>query len=363
MSALVVILSPEGGARWLRIADGEVVARGNDDGWGGDGEPPERALLIVPAAAVALHRATLPELAPRQAAVAARLMATENSLGSPERLHVATGPRQPDGAIDVAVVGVADMTGWLDWASLRGLDPGPVVPAALLLPRPDSGFVRGPVGDEDIARDAAAAFALDPVLAPLVLGDADVTVVGPAEVDAAIVAALDLAPLDLRQGPFARRRRRAFDWALVRRAGVLAGLILLASLVIALFEIARLDRDTARLDADALAAAQTVIPGVGDVAQAESALDARATAVGVGGRGFGAATARLFAALDQSPAATLTTFEATPDGALHATVAAPLSNDIDIVVAALRGAGATVEATPAQPGDGRQTSSLTVTPR
>ena len=362
MSRLIILLPPDAGTplAWLTVEDGVILAQGTGDNWPRPEGATIRAMLIAPAAAVALHRALLPDLAARQAQAAARLMAVENALGDPEALHVATGPRESDGALDVAVVANADMVAWLTWAEAHGLDAGPVVPAALLLPRPEEGFVRGQVGGETIARDKSAAFAADPALAGLVMGDAPVEDIADHDITAALIVALDDPPLDLRQGPFARRKKRTLDWALLKRLAVLVGLILLASLIMALTTIVKLNGDRDRLDARALAAARTVVPDVGSVEQAQSALDERAVARGVGGRGFSATAARLFAALDQSPAAALTAFELTADGGVRATIAAPSVNDLDIAVAALRSSGAGAVTTPVQTGDGRQAIQITL---
>lgn len=369
MSRLVIILPPDLDTplHWLTFADGAVTASGKGDDWprlepNGEGVLTP-AMLVAPAAAVTLHRALLPDLAPRQALAAARLMAVENALGSPEELHVAVGPRDPDGALDVAVVANADMAGWLSWAQSHGLDPYPVVPAGLLLDRPDEGFVRARVGAETIARDKSSAFAVDPELADLLFGDAAVVDVAEGEAIAALIAAADAPPLDLRQGVFARRTRRDFDWNLVRRAAVLVGLILLGALAISLVRIFKLDNDTDRLDARTIAIAKTVDPGVTSAAQAEAALDVRAAAAGVGGRGFAGGAARVFAALDQSPSAVLTEYSLNADGTVRATIAAPTANDLDVAVAALRSSGAGATTTPATGGDGRQSVVVTVSPR
>lgn len=365
MSRLAILLPLDADAPpgWLTVAEGAVTDRGQGDDWPRAAGGTTQAVLLAPAAAVALHRALLPDLAVRQAQAAARLMAVENALGDPATLHVAAGPRDADGGLDVAVVANADMAAWLGWAADRELDPVAVVPAALLLPRPEEGFVRARVGAETIARDKSSAFALDPALAGLVVGDAPVTEVPVAAVEAALVAAVAAPPLDLRQGPFARRQRRGIDRGLVKRAALLTGVILLLALAIALVRIAKLDGDTGRLDARALAEARTVIPELGDVTQAEAALDARAAALGVGGRGFANAAARLFAALEQNPAVALTQFDLGADGTLRATLAAPAAGDLDVAVAAVRGSGAGAVTTPVIAGDGRQSVQVTVSPR
>ena len=99
MSRLAIILPPDLDTplHWLTFDDGVVTGSGQGDDWprldpNGEGVPTP-AMLVAPAAAVTLHRALLPDLAPRQALAAARLMAVENALGMPEELHVAVGPR------------------------------------------------------------------------------------------------------------------------------------------------------------------------------------------------------------------------------------------------------------------------------
>lgn len=369
MSRLVVLLPPDTAepVRWLTLSDDAIAARGEGDDWPrmigtieGAATP---VTLLAPAAATTLHRALLPDLAPRQAMAAARLMAVENALGDPDTLHVAAGPRDPDGGLDVAVVANADMAAWLAWAAAQGLDAEAIIPAALLLPRPEEGFLRASIGGETIVRDKSAAFALDPSLAGLMLGGEAVTDVSGPEIEAALVAAVAAPPLDLRQGVFARRVRRGLDHAALRRAAVLAGLILAMALVISLVRIAKLDADRQRLDAQALAAARTVIPGTANVMQAELALGARAAALGVGGRSFANVSARLFAALDQSPAVALRRYDLGNDGVLRATLTAPTANDLDIALAALRASGAGTVSTPAPAADGRPSVQITVAPR
>ena len=160
---------------------------------------------------------------------------------TPTRCMSPAGRATDDGSLDVAVVANADMVAWLAWAAAHGLDATPVVPAGLLLPRPEEGFARGDDrrGD-DRARQVVGVSRSMPSSRALLIGDAAVAEVPMAEVEAALIAALDAPPLDLRQGVFARRKRRAIDWGLVRRAAVLAGLILLLALVISLVRIAKL---------------------------------------------------------------------------------------------------------------------------
>ena len=360
-AALVIILPPDldDAPEWLRVGDDAIVARGSGEDWGEIPDGPGAILLVAPAAAITLHRTTLPDLAPRQAAAAARLLALENSLGGADTLHVATGPHNEDDGLDVAVVRNADMAAWLLWAQHRALDPGAIIPAALLLSRPDNGFVGARVGSENLLRDASSAFVDDGLGARLV-DDAPVEMLSPEAVDAAILAAVESPPLNLRQGAFARRRRRAIDWGVVRRSTAIAGLILLVVLATALVRIGRLHADTASRDAAAVAAARTIAPDVTTAEQAEAAVNAELAARGVGGRGFSGPTAQLLSAMQAAPGVTLAALARTGDGALAATLAAPGVDDIDAVLGTLRGAGYTVTAEPPQNQGGRNAIAITM---
>src|SRR3546814_19413266 len=104
--ALVIILPADldDAPEWLRVTGDAIVARGRGEDWGTPPDDPGAILLVAPAAAITLHRTALPDLAARQAVAAARLLALESSLGGAEALHVATGPRDPDGGLAGALV-------------------------------------------------------------------------------------------------------------------------------------------------------------------------------------------------------------------------------------------------------------------
>jgi general secretion pathway protein L len=64
---------------------------------------------------------------------------------------------------------------WLEWAKTHGIGQASIVPSALLLPAPDNGFVRGPVGGTEVVRGPDTAFEGDEEVAALIIGDAPVT--------------------------------------------------------------------------------------------------------------------------------------------------------------------------------------------
>src|SRR3546814_13530769 len=103
------------------------------------------------------------------------------------------------------------MAAWLLWAQHRALEPGAIVPAATLLPRPEGGFAAARIGDERILRDASSALVDDGIGAYLI-GDAPVETLAPDVIDAALVAAPAPPPLNLPQGTVTPRTPPTLHW-------------------------------------------------------------------------------------------------------------------------------------------------------
>jgi general secretion pathway protein L len=259
----------------------------------------------------------------------------------------------------LAVVARADLQHWLLWAQHHGLDPDSVVPAALLLPVPEAGFTRGVVGGVEVLRGVDLALSGD-MAVPALIGDGAVRDVPAAVVNGLAIAALDAPPLNLRQGDFAKRVRRVVDHQALRRMGVWVGLILLASLLIALVGIGRQHLAAGRLDAESLALARTVLPNATDAVQAEAEMDTQLAKRGVGGYAFTAPTAGLFTAMQSSSGVAITALSRDPDGMLRATLAAAKAEDINGVLVALQAAGFTITATSSQDPGGRTLADITV---
>lgn len=344
MSALALFIGPDDRlSGWWTIAGDEVTARGRP----GDPLPeprPDRVVAIAPAAAITVHGAELGALATPQARAAARLLVAESSLAPIEGQHVAVGVA--DGADrSIAVVGAGRVAAWLRALGEHGLDPEAILPAPLLLPRPEAGYVRATIGEEAVLRGRATGFADDPVLTPLIVGDAPVESV---EAEAALIRAIDDPELDLRQGPFARRRGLHIDWRQLRRLVWLAIGVLSVTLLIAIVQIVRLGFAADALDREAEAVAARAVPGGGT-----TALDARLTAARGGGYGFSATAGALFAAVQATPNVELAAVDFTSDGLLRATLVATGAGDVEAVRDRLRAAGLVVETTPFQTQNGR----------
>lgn len=364
---IVALPESEGGEPlWMRAVDGAVVQTGAGANWlaaCGLTALPDGCvvMLVLPAALTALHWVSHPDLPVRQARAAARLAVLAGSVAGADNLFAAPDENDdPARPHIVAVVGRADLQHWLLWAQHHGLDPEILVPAALLLPAPDTGFVRGIVGGVEVLRGVDLALSGDMAL-PALIGEAAVRNVPADVVNTQAIAALNAPPLNLRQGEFGKRVRRTMDRQVVQRMAVWIGLILLASLLIALIGIARQHLEASRLDAESLALARTVLPNATDAAQAEAQMDTQLAGRGVGGYAFTAPTAGLFTAMQGTSGVAITAVSRDPDGMLRATLAAAKAEDINSVLVALQAAGFTITATSSQDPGGRTLADITVT--
>jgi general secretion pathway protein L len=363
MSATTLILHVPGDdaapVAWSHWAGGVRLAGGDDAATAPPLDEDMRVAAVAPADAVTLHWVELPDLAPAQARAAAMLLAAETSAAPASTLHVALGPVDGDGRRAMALVDRGRIAGWLARLSALGFDPHGVYPAPLLLPAPCQGFARGTIGGALLVRGTDSAFAVDDVVAPMILAGAEVADATEEPLD----RALEHATLDLRQGPFARVRRFGVDWKLVRRLAVLAGLAALLLLATSIVRIAHysLAADAAEARAEALAR-QALPPGVqsGDpVASMESRL---AGLQGAGG-GFSALAGGVLSGLQAAPNVDLAQIDYGGDGSLRIIIAGPDAPALSVTANAIKNNGFLVELGPTSEADGRQRVEMTVRAR
>lgn len=346
--------------RWLRIVDGVVIARG-------EGSPeaaaePMRIAAVVPAQDVTLHYAALPDLSPPQAAAAARLLVADQSAAAPETLHVAVGRSDEDGSRPVVAIDNARMVGHLSDCAMLGFDPDVVVAAPMLLARPESGYVRGDIGGECVVRGRDAGFADDPVLTPLLTGGM-VTTLSRAALEEGIATAVAAPEVDLRQGPFARRRQWGIDWPMVRLIGWLASGIAVATLLLLVVQLIRLDQAADRIEADSIVTAQAALPTGTTINSPLIQLNERLAALRGPGGGVMPLAAAVVAAAAAAPNMELTTMVFDGGGTLRVTARATSPTDLAAFDTALATAGLAATPGPILVDQGRQVRDYTVAPR
>jgi len=366
MSATIVLFPPtveDEPYRWLRIADDAVVDRG--EGVPAppppDAEPP-RIVSVAPAEAVALHWADLPDRSLAQAIAAARIVVNEATAAPLADLHVAVGREDAAEERPIGVVGVDRMRAWLAELAVQGIDPDAVIPAPMLLPRPDQGYVRADLAGHGVVRGATSGFADEARLTELVTGDTPPETLDREAVEAAIVAAAAAPALDLRQGPFAKRRRRAIDWALIRRLGWLLLAIVVVTLLINIFRILRTEIAAAGIEARTAMIAQQGLPAGTTITDPERQLAARLAGMRGGGLGFSRTAGAVFGAVQAVPGTELTALNFGADGALKVTVTAQNEAQANDLKNRIEDLGFTVDASTFTANAGQVSGDLTVTP-
>ena len=361
---LLLFLDAEGGfGRWLRLAGGAVAARGEGLERPAAGE---RLVVAVPGEQVTLRRVALEGAAtPAQAAAAARLMLAEASAQPIGEMHVAAAREaDEDGLRWAALVPLEAMSGWMAALAAEGLEPAHVVPETLLLAPPEEGFARFDRADGiALYRSAGEAFAVEPELGALVIGERPVTTLDRERFEAGLEAALSPPVLDLRQGPYAKRRHWRADKARLRRLAALGGVLLAATLAVQAAAIVRYTFAADALEAETRQIAARALPQAAGLSDPEADLARRLAELRGGGAGYGATAGAVFAAVRETPNVELSALSFGGDGSLRLSVMGDDPASVQALANRVEQAGFAVESGVPRAGGGRQVTDLTVRPR
>ncbi len=298
---ILLCLAPS--LHWQRRDGARVIVSGQ-------GLPPADPglplIVAVPGEAVALHWLDLPELAPAQAAAAARLMLGDRLAEADPHIVVATG----SGLRPVAVVARTAMAGWLADLAAAGLSATALVPEPLLLPAPAAGFAVLQTGERVVARSADAGFVVEADLAAALMGAAPTT--------PATLALPDALPLNLLAGDYAPVSRWQPLPGLARRLGLLAATLAGLWLAGDVAALVQARRAASAATAETQAVAATVqIAGADDPLAALTSLARQRGADG----GLGALAGPVVEAVAARPGAALASLRYTPSAGLVAGVA------------------------------------------
>ena len=369
-NALVLMLPPArtagvagNDAHWWRISDHRVVEQGTQIDWldaRQNGRLPDgvdRVVAIAPGNDVSLQRPNLPQLTPKQRdAVAARTLSADHPAGS-GGLNVA--PVSDSGVYAVATA--AAMDGWVEWCTQRGFRPDSIVPAILLPPVPgDLTFVRLTVAGQNVLRSPIMAFAEEPGITDLLVGDAPIITLPAESVDAALVEAVRQPPAELAIGRWAPRGDPAFTGTTVKRMAQLAGLLIALTVAIPLASWAKLGWSTSSLNSESVAAAEGLLNPVPEVEAIPGALDARLAALGGDSAKVTPPLSALMIAMEPQATVTLDQVGFQEGGVLAATIGAPRAEDINAVIVPLQSRGWRVTAQARAGTDGRNLADITV---
>ncbi len=347
------------GYRWLRLNGDGIAARG--EGLPAPDDTP--SVVIVPAEDVTLHWATLPDRSAAQSVAAARLLVADASATPIGDLHVAVGAEDGADERPIGVVSALRMRGWLEELAGAGVDPAAMIPAPMLLPRPDDGFVRADLGGDGVVRGATSGFADEARLTELVTGGVEPAVMGRDAIEQAILAAIAAPPLDLRQGAFARRRKSAIDWALIRRLGWLSVAILTITLLISIVQIIQYSIAADAIERRIDLLARQGLPRGEAVSDAGRQLDARIARLRGAGLGFSQTAASVFSVIQSVPGSELRAVSFAGDGKLKVSVVTQSEGQVNEVKRRIEALGLTVEAGVFQASGARVSGDFTVSVR
>lgn len=362
MSAHILFLPSAGsdaGFRWLRVGATGIDARGEGIPVS-DGEP---SIVVVPAEDVTLHWAELPDRSAAQSVAAARLLIAEASATPLAELHVAVGREAGSEERPIGVVSASRMRDWLAQLAVLGIDPDRMIPAPMLLPRPEQGFIRADLGAGGVIRGPASGFADEPPLTELLTGGLAPEPMDRDAIEAAIAAAAAAPPLDLRQGPFARKRRTELDWGMIRRIGLMLAGVMLLTLMISLVEIMKYSFAADEIERRTELLARQGLPRGETVNDAESQLDARLVRLRGAGMGFSTTAAAVFGAVRGVPGSEVRGLVFDAKGELQVTLVTQTQGQIVDVVHEIEAQGFRVLPSTFENDGTRLTGRLTVAPK
>ena len=350
---------------WWHVEDNEIVASGSvhpdaDNVALLASIAEMQVMAIVPAALATVRWIGIGDLAPRQAETAARITVSEETLGAGEALHIVSNIA-PNGQIMVASMSVQQMQFGLDVFAALGVDPDIILPAGLIIPPPETGFVRASFAQEAVLRSAQSIVPDEPVLRQLIVADTPVVTLDAGQVDAALSAALRDPPINMRSGRFAKRSPRGAMSA--RQWQVLAGLAaagILFSLLLGIATWVKYDRAIKHENSIALQAVKKIAPQASNIEEAQALLNSELMRRGAGGFQITGLAAATFAILQQVEGVTLRDVRSNGDGIFAFTLAAPNADGINQVLTIMQKQGYRVTAVPRQDASGLTLADINV---
>ncbi|MDO8900112.1 MAG: type II secretion system protein GspL [Phenylobacterium sp.] len=329
---------------------------------------PMRTVLVIPGADVLVRWAPIKAASEAQARGAA-LAQLEDQMTSAAGVHVALGPQEADGQRLVVALSGARMQAWLDHAALHGVSPVLVIPDCLALPEPPSDPLDNPEGPPVIitaefgpliaVRGQRLAFTGEPDLVTTIVGARPATALAGPALERAMANMAASPAINLLQGAFDPDRREPLGRRDLRRAAILAAVLLVSPLILwaaqAGADHVRARQAEARAEAKVaalLAEGETITdPAV----QAQARLDALALVAGGGASGL---AAQLFAAVEPMDQVQVESLIIMPDGAARAALSHAAYADGESLAQALQAAGLTVRVEGSREESGRVISDV-----
>lgn len=331
---------------WLLIDDHQIIARGAGDS-AQERLDDELKALIIPADCIAIHRIELPDLAPAQARAAARLQLAEQSLLAPDDTHLICGDWDGESRL-VVMISRALMVAVID-----RIDPDIILPSPLLLPEPETGFLRADLPGETVIRGLSNGFKDDVVITPLIVVDDPLISIDRHELEASIISAVSVPRFNLREGEFAKRRKWQAEKGWVKHTALAVAALTLVTIGVPLVKIVRLSLASSTLEQSTASLAQAALGEPVAAETAVSALEAKLAAMRGGGAGFLKTGTAALRAVQSTANVEVMALAFDANGTLKLSLRAANVAELATVHARMRAAGLEVRAGPINPSQGQ----------
>ncbi len=308
-----------------------------------------------------LYRVTVEgEFPPQQSLAIANETVMSRTIGGAAQLQSAAW-LDDAGNPWVSVISARELAAGLEFLQAMDCDPDLCIPSACLVPVPEKGFMKADIGGCVVIRGTEHSFPDEPALVDTIVGDELVTALDSQQVRELIGAAASQQLLNLRSGKFVKKSARKPMTSPQKRLllGALAAIAVI-SLAIPITVISKHKLTTANVNADSLALARGIVPGVNELPQARQQIGEKLKSIGQAPDRFTALTSIFFQSLQSAPGVAVVKMSYQPSGLLSATLSAARNEDINVALLALQRDGYKITAVPRTEATGKALADITV---
>ena len=330
---------------WWKVMAGRIVQYGRDSdvlaasGFTQGAEPDRVTLLLSnDDAAVRVHR--FADITPQQAIAAAQAEALNAAIDADDDMHSAAALFEHSSAAIAAVSAVVRksvLQTRLTQLQDMGLTPDHVVPAATLMPLPDSGYACFVLADHDYLLGQDLAAADDRALRQALLIDQEPELLDEDRVHAALADLPSAHSPDLRHGAFAKQMSNAYMTPVRAKwlAGMAAALLIITLLIPAVRLWIYSSAEDAAISA-VLPKVQADFPAATDLDTARNLVDDALARRGAGASIFSVPAAALLRALEESNGIVLQDLAYQPGGVIAARISAENTENVRLFMEGLQ---------------------------
>jgi type II secretion system protein L len=318
------------------------------DEWPEEERWPERVVAFSPVSLTGFTKLSLPKLPPLQRDAVAREQLAARFAGP---VHLVSGEGVAESSAPVAWLDPSIFSAWLAALAELALKPNAIIPAALLL-EGEAGPCRAILCGEEVWAEAG-----DVVPADMgIEADRPARALNTTSLAQAAARLAGAPPINLLSGAFAPKMPSPLSGQ-GRSMAVLAGIALLATVLLPHAQAWRANHDADAIEAETRAAAARAFPSAADPV---AALGAGITARRGGGAGFLPSLTALSQAVESVSAAELAQLRYAPDGWIDVSVRFANAADLSAAEIRLKATGFRVQRGVIRSEQGRQVAQLRI---